>query len=145
MNIRPPNGALKKRKLLGRGSGTGRGCTSGRGNNGQKSRSGYSKKIGFEGGQMPLVRRVPKRGFNNKNFEKAYQIINLNDLNRYKNGDKVDYTVLLKDRLVSKKSRYVKLLANGNLTKKVHVTVDKASKIAQEAVRSIGGEVTLVN
>jgi len=144
MSLRPPYGAVKKRKVLGRGTATGRGCTSGRGNKGQKSRSGYKRKIGFEGGQMPLVRRLPKRGFNNSTFERKYQVINLSDLNRYKNGQKVDYEVLLKDRLVCKKTGWVKLLGKGELQKKVTVQVHKASKKAQEAVKAAGGEIQLV-
>ncbi|HUT65511.1 MAG TPA: 50S ribosomal protein L15 [Spirochaetota bacterium] len=144
MSLRPPYGAVRKRKVLGRGPGTGRGCTSGRGNKGQKSRSGYKRKIGFEGGQMPLVRRLPKRGFNNSTFERQYQVINLSDLNRYKNGQKVDYEALLKDRLVCKKTGWVKLLGKGELQKKVTVLVHKASKKAQEAVKAAGGEIQLV-
>lgn len=144
MSLRPPYGAVRKRKVLGRGPGTGSGCTSGRGNKGQKSRSGYKRKIGFEGGQMPLARRLPKRGFNNSTFERKYQVINLSDLNRYKNGQKVDYEVLLKDRLVCKKTGWVKLLGKGELQKKVTVHVHKASKKAQEAVKAAGGEIQLV-
>jgi large subunit ribosomal protein L15 len=144
MNIKPPRGAVKRRKYLGRGTGTGRGTTSGKGTKGQKSRAGYKRKIGFEGGQMPLVRRIPKRGFNNSTFEKRYQIINLSELNRYKNGQKVDYGMLLKDRLVNRKGQWVKLLAKGELHKKLTITVHKASKKAQEAVKAAGGEIRLV-
>lgn len=145
MRIRPPIGSRKRRKIVGRGPGSGLGCTSGRGNKGQKVRSGYSKKRGFEGGQMPLSRRVPKRGFNNKKFEKSYQVVNICELNRYNDGDRVDYPVLLKDRLVNKKSRYIKLLAKGELTKKVHVLVHKASKKALEAVEKVGGKVEFLS
>ena len=144
MSLRPPYGAVRKRKIVGRGPATGNGCTSGRGNKGQKSRSGYKRKIGFEGGQMPLARRLPKRGFNNTSFERHFQIINLSDLNRYKNGQKVDYEVLLKDRLVNRKTGWVKLLAKGELKKKVHVEVHKASKKAREAVKAAGGEIRLL-
>jgi large subunit ribosomal protein L15 len=144
MSIRAPYGATKKRKVVGRGTGTGRGCTSGRGNKGQKSRSGYKRKIGFEGGQMPLIRRLPKRGFNNKMFEHEYQIINLKDLNSYKSGQKVDYELLREDSLVSGKSHRVKLLAKGELKKKLIIEVHRASNKACEAVQAAGGEVRLL-
>ncbi len=145
MSLRAPYGATKKRKVVGRGTGTGRGCTSGRGNKGQKCRSGYSRKIGFEGGQMPLVRRLPKRGFNNSMFEHEYQVINLEDLNRYKNGQKVNYELLREDRLVNGKSQRVKLLAKGELKKKLILEVHRASNKACEAVQAAGGEVRLLD
>jgi large subunit ribosomal protein L15 len=144
MNIKPPRGAIRQRKVLGRGTGTGKGTTCGKGTKGQKCRSGYKKKIGFEGGQMPLARRIPKRGFNNSSFEKHYQIINLSDLNRYKSGQKVDYETLLKDRLVNRKSQWVKLLAKGELKKKLQISVHKVSKKAQEAVEAAGGGIQIV-
>ncbi|UCB46872.1 MAG: 50S ribosomal protein L15 [Spirochaetota bacterium] len=144
MKIKPPSGAIRQKKVLGRGTGTGKGTTSGKGTKGQKCRSGYKRKIGFEGGQMPLVRRIPKRGFNNSSFEKSYQIINLSDLNRYKSGQKVDYEILLKDRLVNRKNQWVKLLAKGELNKKLQISVHKVSKKAREAVEAAGGEVQIV-
>ena len=127
MDISAPKGAVKRRKVLGRGPGTGKGCTAGRGTKGQKSRSGYSRTISFEGGQMPLLRRVPKRGFNNRKFQKLYQAVNICELNRYKNGDRVDFNLLLKDGLVTRKSKYVKILGKGELRKKLTVVVDKIS------------------
>lgn len=145
MSLRPPYGAVRKRNIVGRGSGSGNGCTCGKGTKGQKSRAGYKRKIGFEGGQMPLVRRLPKRGFNNRSFEREYQVINLRDLNRYGNGQTIDYELLLKDRLVNRKSRWVKLLAKGELKKKVYVEVHKVSKKAKEAVEAAGGEIRLVD
>ena len=145
MSLRPPYGAVRKRNIIGRGSGSGSGCTCGKGTKGQKSRAGYKRKIGFEGGQMPLARRLPKRGFNNSTFEHAYQIINLGDLNRYKSGQKVNYEVLREDRLVRGKSGRVKLLAKGEITKKLDVEVNRASKKACEAVRAAGGEVRLLD
>jgi large subunit ribosomal protein L15 len=144
MKVHAPVGAMKKRKLVGRGPGTGRGCTSGRGSNGQKSRSGYSRQIGFEGGQMPLARRLPKRGFNNEQFEHMFQIVNIGDLERFGEGERVDYDVMLKRRLVNKKGRYVKLLGKGELTKKLTVVVHKASKKALEGVQKAGGTVEIV-
>ena len=145
MSIRAPYGATKKRKVVGRGTGTGRGCTSGKGNKGQKCRSGYKRKIGFEGGQMPLARRLPKRGFNNQMFEREYQVINLEELNRYKNGQKVNYELLREDRLVNGKSRRVKLLAKGELKKKLILEVHRVSNKAFEAVQAAGGEVRLLD
>ncbi len=145
MRLRAPVGAIKKKRIVGRGSGTGVGCTCGRGDNGQKSRSGYSRQIGFEGGQMPLARRLPKKGFNNKAFEHKFQVINIGDLNRYKDGDTIDYNILLKDRLVNKKCRFVKLLGHGELTKKVHVIVHKVSEKAREAVEKLDGKVEIIS
>ena len=144
MRLRAPVGAIKKKRIVGRGSGTGVGCTCGRGDNGQKSRSGYSRQIGFEGGQMPLARRLPKKGFNNKAFEHKFQVINIGDLSRYNDGDTIDYNILLKDRLVNKKCRFVKLLGNGELTKKVHVIVHKVSMKAREAVEKLDGKVEII-
>jgi large subunit ribosomal protein L15 len=144
MKLGTPRGAVKKKKVVGRGQGCGRGCTSGRGSNGQKSRSGYSMKIGFEGGQMPLVRRIPKRGFNNFQYEKAFQIINLRDLERFKEGDVIDYETLLVQGLVNHKVKFVKLLGKGELTKKLHIKVHRASKQAVAAVEKAGGKVELL-
>jgi len=145
MNILPPRGAVKNRKIVGRGQGTGSGCTSGRGNKGQKARSGYSWKAGFEGGQMPYARRIPKRGFNNRGFEKSFQIINLKDLSCFNDGDVVDYNALLEKKLVNRKSRFVKLLGDGELNKKLHIRVSSASKKAKEQVERAGGTVELVD
>ncbi len=144
MNLHAPAGARKKRKILGRGSGTERGGTCGRGTKGQKSRSGYSQQIGFEGGQMPLARRVPKRGFNNRRFEHGFQIVNIGDLERFKNNDRVDYGALLERGLIDKKGEFVKLLGNGKLTKKLRVCVHHASKKAVQEVERLGGTVEII-
>ena len=144
MKLGAPRGAVKKRKVVGRGQGCGRGCTSGRGSNGQKSRSGYSMKIGFEGGQMPLARRIPKRGFNNFQYEKAFQIVNIRDLERFKDDDVIDYEFLLTQGLVNRKVKFVKLLGKGALTKKLHIKVHRASKQAVAAVEKAGGKVEIV-
>jgi len=144
MNLRAPAGAVRNRKVLGRGSGSGRGCTSGRGSNGQKARSGYSMKVGFEGGQMPLARRVPKRGFNNIQYEKSYQTVNLRDLAVFEDGDSVDYGTLLEKRLVNRKTRFVKLLGKGEVQKKLQVKVHRASKNAVELIEKAGGTVELI-
>ena len=144
MKLHTPVGARKKKKIVGRGTGTGNGCTCGRGTKGQKSRSGYSRQIGFEGGQMPLARRIPKRGFNNKRFEHNYQVVNIGDLERYQDGDTINYCVLLKSRLVNKKGSSVKLLGNGKLTKKLNISVNNASKKAIEEVEKLGGKVEIL-
>ena len=144
MNLSAPVGATRKRKVVGRGSGSGIGCTCGRGSNGQKSRSGYSRQIGFEGGQMRLARRIPKRGFNNETFKHEFQVINVRDLNCFKDGDRVDYDTLLEKRLINKKCRFVKLLGKGELTKKINVVVHKASGKAVEIVEKPGGTVEIV-
>jgi len=144
MSIHPPVGSLKKRKTVGRGQGTGSGCTAGRGSNGQKSRSGFSRQMGFEGGQMPLARRIPKRGFNNTKFEKTYQAVNIQDLNRFNDGDEVGYDALLKMGLVNRKNRFVKLLAKGELQKKLHIRVRRASAAAKEAVEKAGGSLDII-
>jgi len=143
MILKPPVGSRKKRKRVGRGTGSGHGCTSGRGNKGQKARSGFSLKRGFEGGQMPLVRRIPKRGFNNKRFAEEYQIINLSDLNRFEDGQKVDFETFRKAGLVSKKIKKVKLLGDGKLEKKLEIVVNAASQKAMEAVEKAGGTITI--
>ncbi len=144
MNLHPPVKSVKSRKRVGRGQGTGNGCTSGRGNKGQKSRSGYSEKIGFEGGQMPLSRRVPKRGFTNKTFKKEYQIVNVGMLDKkFNDGDTVDYSSLLEKGLISRKIKYVKVLGEGELTKKLTVVVDKISEKAKEIIEKAGGTVEL--
>jgi large subunit ribosomal protein L15 len=144
MSMRAPHGAVKKRRIVGRGQGTGRGCTCGRGNNGQKSRSGYSQKIGFEGGQMPLARRIPKRGFNNSRFERQFQIINIRDLAGFNDDDVIDYKVLLSRRLVNRKPQFIKLLGHGELDKKLHVKVNRISQKAREAVEHAGGDVEVL-
>lgn len=144
MSLSPPAGSRKKKKVRGRGYGSGKGGSCGRGTKGQKARSGYSRAPGFEGGQMPLSRRTPKRGFNNKRFENFYQVVNLKDLNRYHNGQTVDYNLLLKDRLVNRKNSYVKLLGKGRITKKLHVVVNKVSEGAKKEVEKQGGSVELV-
>ncbi len=144
MKLIPPAGSRKKKKIVGRGTGSGKGKTCGRGTKGQKARAGYSRYVGFEGGQMPLARRTPKRGFTNSSFEKRYQQVNLEDLNRYQDGQKVDYQRLLENRLVDRKNRYVKLLGKGELNRRLHVIVNRVSQRAREEVEKKGGKVELV-
>ncbi len=139
-NLKPAKGSVKKGKRLGRGQGSGKGGTSTRGHKGAKSRSGYSKKIGFEGGQMPLQRRVPKYGFKNVN-RKEYKGINLSTLQQLAeqhNLDKIDFDVLFKAGFVSKNA-LVKILGNGNLERKLEVHAHAFSKTAIEAIEAKKG------
>ena len=141
-NLKPAEGSTKKRKRIGRGQGSGHGGTSTRGHKGAKSRSGYSKKIGFEGGQMPLHRRLPKFGFQNIN-RVEYKAINLKDLQSLadkRNLNKIDIQVLIDNGLISRND-LVKILGNGKLTTKLDVTSHKFSKTAKEAIEAIQGTV----
>ena len=136
----------KNRKRLGRGIGSGHGKTAGRGHKGAKSRSGWSTRLGWEGGQMPLFRRLPKRGFNNKNFKKVYTIINVGELNDFADGSAVDLEAVLSAGLVSKEkhSRLFKILGTGELTKKLAVKVDAITASARRKVEDAGGSVELI-
>ena len=142
-NLKPAVGSVKNQgKRLGRGQGTGKGGTAGRGHNGAKSRSGYSKKIGFEGGQMPLQRRVPKFGFTNIN-RKEFQGINLDTLQKMvdegKIKDEVDFDTLFNTGLV-KKNDLVKILGRGELKAKLKVSAHKFTASAKSAIEALGGE-----
>jgi large subunit ribosomal protein L15 len=141
-NLKPAEGAVKARKRIGRGTGSGRGGTSTRGHKGAKSRSGYSKKIGFEGGQMPLQRRVPKYGFKNIN-RVEYKAINLSTLQALaesKSLEAINMQVLVDAGFVSAK-QLVKVLANGTLTAKLTVEAHAFSQKAVEAIEAVGGTV----
>jgi large subunit ribosomal protein L15 len=141
-NLKPAEGSTKQRKRIGRGQGSGRGGTSTRGHKGQKSRSGYSKKIGFEGGQMPLQRRVPKFGFKNIN-RKEYKAINIGDIQRLaesKNLSTLDVQTLRDNGLCSKND-LIKILGNGKLTLKLEVKAHAFSKSAIEAIEKLEGTV----
>ena len=141
-NLTPAEGSVKKEKRIARGEGSGHGGTSTRGHKGAKSRSGYSRKIGFEGGQMPLQRRVPKFGFTNRN-RVEYQGVNLDKLQALvdagKVTDTVDMEVLVANRLASKND-LVKILGGGELKAKLNVTVHKFTASAKEAIEKAGGE-----
>jgi large subunit ribosomal protein L15 len=139
-NLKPAKGSVRERKRVGRGPGSGLGKTAGRGEKGQKSRSGFSQKPGFEGGQMPLHRRVPKRGFSNSRFRKEYAAINLEKLEIFDNGTIVTPDVLLKRGMVKKLLDGVKILAKGNLTKALTVRAHKFSAKAQERIVGLGGK-----
>ncbi|HMA76408.1 MAG TPA: 50S ribosomal protein L15 [Candidatus Krumholzibacteriaceae bacterium] len=142
--LKPPKGAVKKGKRLGRGAGSGRGKTCTHGHKGQNSRSGGGVPPWFEGGQMPLQRRLPKRGFHNK-FKKCYQIINLDDLKDFNTGSKVNGEVLAEAGLINKASSPVKVLGNGAVEVALEVKVDKISKSAARAIQKAGGSVKLVS
>jgi large subunit ribosomal protein L15 len=144
-NLRPAKGSVKKGKRLGRGQGSGKGGTSTRGHKGAKSRSGYSKKIGFEGGQMPLQRRLPKYGFKNIN-RKEYKAINLSTLQALaesNNLEKIDFEVLVVAGLVSKNA-HVKILGKGTLDRKVDVYAHAFSKSAVEAIEAKKGTAVIL-
>ncbi len=144
-NLKPAKGSVKKKRRIARGEGSGKGGTSTRGHKGQKSRSGYSRKIGFEGGQMPLQRRVPKFGFKNRNRVeyKAINLSTLQDLVEKKNLEKVDVETLREAGLVSKNAK-VKILGNGKLTKKIDVTAHAFSAAAKKAIEDLKGTVTTI-
>ena len=128
------------KKRVGRGPGSGLGKTSARGQKGQKSRSGGGVRLGFEGGQTTIARRLPKRGFTNFN-RKEYAIVNVEDLNRFEEGTNVTPALLVECGLVTKELNGVKILGNGELTKKLNVTATKFSKSAKEAIEKAGGTV----
>ena len=130
----------RKRKRIGRGMGSGTGKTSGRGHNGYYSRSGSSKRVGFEGGQMPLARRIAKRGFNNRKFATQVAIINLTTLEKtFENGATVSPEVLIEKGLVKGRFDVIKILANGQLTKKLTVQAHRFSRSAEDAITAQGG------
>lgn len=141
--LRPAEGSKKKRKRVGRGRGSGHGKTCGRGTKGQKSRSGGKVPAWFEGGQMPLQRRLPKRGFKNK-FRKIYSIVNVERLNVFEDGDVVDVAALVRKGLVKNVKDGVKVLGEGELSKKLTVRVHKVSKTAEEKIKAAGGTVEVI-
>lgn len=139
-NLSPHPGSRKPRKRVGRGPGSGHGKTSTRGHNGYKSRSGSSIKPGFEGGQMPLQRRLPKRGFTNI-FKKQYAIVNLKDLERFESGTRIDRQTLVDAGVVAKKYPFVKILGNGELKTALTFAVDKVSETARQKIEAAGGTI----
>jgi len=143
--LRPAPGSTKTRKRVGRGSGSGLGTTAGKGHKGQKSRSGGQTKPGFEGGQMPLTRRLPKRGFNNKMFATVYEIVNLYQIEeKFNNGEVVNRDTLIAKGLVKGNKDGIKVLAVGDLTKKLTFEVNKLSSSAEEKIKAAGGEVKIL-
>jgi large subunit ribosomal protein L15 len=141
--LSPAEGSRKKRKRVGRGPGSGHGKTACRGHKGQKSRSGGGVPPGFEGGQMPLQRRLPKRGFTNI-FKKEYNIINVEDLNRFKPNAFLDVEILRQAGLVKKMMDGIKLLGNGEISRPVVVRIHKVSKTAKEKIEAAGGKVEII-
>jgi large subunit ribosomal protein L15 len=142
-NLHAPEGANKRKRILGRGQGSGRGTTSGKGNKGQKARSGGKTYVGFEGGQMPLYRRLAHRGFSNHPFKKEWQIVNLGEIEkRYEAGETVDLASLKKKGIV-KGEEPVKILANGPFSKKLSFRVAAVSASAKEKIEKAGGDITV--
>ncbi len=139
----PSKGAKKAPKRVGRGIGSGSGKTCGRGHKGQRSRSGGGVRPGFEWGQMPLVRRLPKRGFNNL-FRKEYAVINVRDLDRFKEGDEVTPQLLKEMKLVKNLRDGLKILGEGDLKKKLTVSAHKFSKTAEEKIKAANGEIKVL-
>jgi large subunit ribosomal protein L15 len=142
-NLRPRPGSRHRVKRLGCGESSGHGKTSGKGHKGQKARSGGSIRLGFEGGQMPLIRRLPKRGFNNAAFHKRYAIVNLDDLNAFNAGVTVNEQLLRESKLVRGHFVGIKILGDGELKHGLKVEADKISAAAREKIEKAGGTITL--
>jgi large subunit ribosomal protein L15 len=146
MDIIKPKGATTRSKVLGRGAGTGKGCTAGKGTKGQNSRSGGGTRLGFEGGQMPLFRRVARRGFSNYPFKKKFLTVSLQALSVFKDGDTVNRDSLIAAGLIrtegqAKKSP-IKILGNGTIEKKLTVAVDKVTSGAAQKIEAAGGTIS---
>ena len=142
-NLRPRPGARHRVKRLGCGESSGHGKTSGKGHKGQKARSGGSLRLGFEGGQMPLIRRLPKRGFNNAAFHATYAIVNLNDLNEFKAGTTVNEQLLRESKLVRGDFAGIKILGEGELKHALKIEADKVSESAKAKIEKAGGTITM--
>ena len=141
--MKPADGSRKARKRIGRGIGSGSGKTSGRGHDGQNARSGGGVRLGFEGGQIPLFQRLPKRGFTNIN-RKEYAIVNLDVLNRFDEGTEVTPELLIETGIVSNEKSGIKILGNGILEKKITVKAHKFSASAKEAIEKAGGQAEVI-
>lgn len=141
--LQPSKGAVKNRKRVGRGTGSGLGTTAGRGMNGQNSRSGGGVRPGFEGGQMPLFRRIPKRGFNNI-FKKDWAIVNIEALNAFEDGTVITPAMLVEAGAIKKIKDGVKILGDGELQKKVTVQANKFTKSAMEKIEAAGGKAEVI-
>ncbi|MEE4310940.1 MAG: 50S ribosomal protein L15 [candidate division KSB1 bacterium] len=136
-------GSRKNRKRVGRGPGSGSGKTSGKGHKGARSRSGWKARVGFEGGQTPLQRQMPKRGFHNI-FKKQYQVVNLKDLGRLKRVTKIDPSVLYEHRLIRKKDIPVKILGDGEISKKLDISAHAFTSTAKEKIEAAQGRITIL-
>jgi large subunit ribosomal protein L15 len=142
-DLHAPEGANKRKRIIGRGQGSGRGTTAGKGNKGQKARSGGKTYAGFEGGQMPLYRRLAHRGFSNHPFKKEWQIVNLDEIEkRFEVSETVNPAALLEKGLI-KGAAPVKVLGNGKLSKKLSFRVGAVSASAKEKIEKVGGDITL--
>jgi large subunit ribosomal protein L15 len=142
-NLKPRPGSKHRVKRLGAGESSGHGKTSGKGHKGQKARSGGSIRLGFEGGQMPLIRTIPKRGFNNAQFKIRYAVVNLRDLEQFDAGTQIDEALLRENGLVRGTIDGVKILAVGEITKAFSITASKASGAAKEKIEKAGGTLIL--
>ena len=142
--LKPNAGSTASRKRVGRGAGSGLGKTSGKGQKGQKARSGSGKGATFEGGQLPLYRRLPKRGFSNAMFKKTYAVINVSDLNAFEDGTEVTPELLFEMGIIKKQLSGIKVLGNGELTKKLTVRAHKFSSIAKEKIDAAGGKAEVI-
>ena len=143
--LQPAAGSVKDVKRIGRGHGSGQGKTAGKGHKGQKARSGGSIRPGFEGGQMPLQRRIPKRGFNNKVFAKEYATVNVSELEkRFESGAVVDADALIESGAIKKVLDGVKILGNGELSKKLTVKAVKFTEAAKEKIEKAGGSAEVI-
>ena len=142
-NIHPGKGSRKRKKLLGRGPGSGHGKTSGKGFKGQKSRSGATRRPGFEGGQMPLMKRLPKRGFTSRN-KKTYTLVNISSLNIFDENQAVTPELLKEKNIVKDLRSDIKILGDGELKKPLTVSAHRFSKSAEEKIKKTGGKVSLI-
>lgn len=141
--LKPAEGSRQERKRKGRGIGSGNGKTAGKGHKGQNARSGGGVRPGFEGGQTPLMRRLPKRGFTNIN-RKEYAVVNLDALNRFEDGTEVTPELMIETGLVKKELAGIKVLAKGSLEKKLTVKAHKFSSAAEEAIKAAGGQTEVI-
>lgn len=142
--LKPNEGSVQTRKRVGRGPGSGLGKTSGKGHKGQNARSGGGVRPGFEGGQLPLFRRLPKRGFNNYEFRIEYAVVNVGDLNDFKDGSVIELKNLKESGLVKKEKDGIKILGSGELTKKLTVKANKFSSTAKEKIENAGGKIEVI-
>ena len=142
--LSPQEGSVKTRFRKGRGAGSGNGKTAGKGHKGQNARSGGGVRPGFEGGQLPLYRKLPKRGFNNSRFGKAYAVVNVKSLNKFNDGDVVDCAALLAAGIINNVFDGVKVLGRGEITKKVTVQAAIFSASAKEKIEAVGGKCEVV-
>lgn len=139
--LKPKEGSRSSKKRIGRGCGSGWGTTSGKGNNGQKARSGYNKKLYFEGGQTPITRRLPKKGFNNANFKTQYQIVNVGEIQKIESNVKeIDIVWLYEKGLVHSKEKPVKILGTGELSKALEIKAHAFSQTAREKIEKVKGK-----